>query len=196
MPEREPDPLRRFGELLARAERSGLPDATAVALATSDRKGRPSVRMVLLKDFDRRGFRFFTNLGSRKAHDLAENPYAALCAHWPSIESQVRVEGPVERLGDAEADEYFARRPRGSRIGAWASRQSEPMSSRAELERRAAELAERFGKGSIPRPEFWSGFRVRPECIEFWENRTDRLHARELYQVEADGSWRVTLLQP
>jgi pyridoxamine 5'-phosphate oxidase len=188
-------PFSRFAELLERAMQSDILEPTAMALATVDAEGRPSVRMVLLKGFDERGFTFFTNLESRKAEDLAERPVAALCFHWQPLEVQVRVEGRVEPVSTAEADEYFATRPHGSRIGAWASMQSRPLPDRAELEARIRETEERFAGGEIPRPDFWSGFRVVPERIEFWFGQPSRLHDRELFTRVGDG-WEMVRLYP
>jgi pyridoxamine 5'-phosphate oxidase len=189
------DPILRFHEALARARAASPADPTAAALATADARGRPSVRMVLVKAVDARGFVFFTNRESRKARDLAENPAAALCFHWPAIEEQVRVEGAVSLASDAESDAYFASRPRESRLGAWASRQSAPVASRAALEAALREIEARFGAGEIPRPAFWGGYRITPERIEFWRSGPGRLHHRERY--ERDGArWIVTLLQP
>ncbi|HEX8695149.1 MAG TPA: pyridoxamine 5'-phosphate oxidase [Longimicrobium sp.] len=192
------EPFRRFGELLERAVAGGLPEPTAMALATATAEGRPSVRMVLLKGHDERGFVFYTNLESRKARELRENPYAALCFHWVAMGVQVRVEGRVEPVSDAEADAYYASRPRGSRIGAWASKQSAPLAEYADLVRRVEELEARYGEGEIPRPPFWSGFRLVPGRIEFWFGRPSRLHERELYTL-ADGDpprWTKELLYP
>lgn len=191
----DPDPIARFGRLLSRAQELGLPEPTQVALATADAEGRPAVRMVLLKAFDRRGFVFYTNLESRKASDLAGNPRAALCFHWTTMEAQVRIEGPVVPVSAEEADAYFASRPRGSQIGAWASRQSHPLKERAELEQRITELESQYANQAIPRPPFWSGFRVVPERIEFWSGRTSRLHDREVYYPEGEG-WRIERLYP
>ncbi|CAN5719871.1 pyridoxamine 5'-phosphate oxidase [soil metagenome] len=189
------DPIDTFRDLLEKAMQADILEPTAMALATADGEGRPSVRMVLLKGFDERGFSFYTNLGSRKADELTANPTAALCFHWQPLEVQVRIEGRVEPVGDAEADEYFATRPRGSQIGAWASRQSQPLPNRQELETRIRETEGRFAGAEIPRPDFWSGFRVIPERIEFWYGRSSRLHEREVFWLE-EGGWRGESLYP
>lgn len=190
------DPIVRFGALLQQARDLALPEPTAMALATADARGRPSVRMVLLKGFDKEGFVFFTNLESRKAEELAANPHAALCFHWTSMEVQVRVEGPVSAVTTEEADAYFATRPYGSQVGAWASRQSRPLPDRTELEARIAEVEARHAPGEVPRPPFWSGFRVAPRRIEFWSGRPSRLHDREVYHQDGAGGWRVERLYP
>jgi pyridoxamine 5'-phosphate oxidase len=192
------EPYRRVGEALERAVAAALPEPTAMALATADARGRPSARMVLLKGYDAEGFVFYTNLGSRKARELAENPYASLCFHWQPLEVQIRIEGRAEPVAPDEADAYYASRPHGSRIGAWASRQSTPLESYEALVRRVEALEARFGEGPIPRPEFWSGFRVIPDYFEFWSGRPNRLHEREEY-VLAGGDvpeWQVRLLYP
>jgi pyridoxamine 5'-phosphate oxidase len=192
------EPFQRFGELLERARQTDLHEPTAMALATASAEGRPAVRMVLLKDFDERGFVFYTNLESRKAADLAANPQAALCFHWQPLEVQVRVEGRVEPVSAAEADVYFATRARGSRIGAWASRQSTQLDAQETLFRRVKECEERFAGGDIPRPDFWSGYRLVPDRIELWFGRPSRLHERELYlRVEGDPPrWTRELVYP
>jgi len=191
----ERDPVERFREAFTRASASESFDASRAALATADGRGRPSVRFVLVKDFDARGFVFYTHEESRKGREIAQNPFAALSFHWASIGEQVRVEGSVKRVSDLEADAYFESRPRGSQLGAWASAQSQPIASRAELEQRVEALAARFGEGKIPRPATWGGFRIAPTAIEFWYNRDDRLHDRVLY-VRAGEGYVLSLLSP
>jgi pyridoxamine 5'-phosphate oxidase len=192
------DPISHFRTLLAAAQaidRTLLPEPTAMTLATVGRDGQPSARLVLLKSVDERGFVFYTNLRSRKGRELAANPRAALTFHWQPLEVQVRIEGLAEQVDDAEADEYFATRPRGSQIGAWASDQSEELASAADLDARFAEVERRFVGRDVPRPPFWSGYRVRPERVEFWRNRPSRLHERRLFEREGEG-WRESLLYP
>lgn len=189
------DPIARFQESFDRARTAESFDATRAALATSSHEGVPSVRFVLVKQWDARGFVFYTNVESRKGRELRENPRAALAFHWASIGEQVRVEGPVAPVTAAEADAYFAERPRGSQLGAWASRQSAIIASRAALEASLREVELRFDGGEVPRPPFWSGFRVDPTQIEFWSDRPDRLHDRALYTRHADG-WRCERLSP
>jgi pyridoxamine 5'-phosphate oxidase len=193
-----PGPFARFGELLERARATDLPEPTAMALSTVGPDGRPSSRMVLLKGFDEEGFVFYTNLGSRKAREIAGNPWVALCFHWQPLEVQVRVEGRAEPVGDAEADAYYASRARGSQVGAWASRQSEELPARAELEERIREVEARFGSGEIPRPPFWSGFRVVPDRIELWFGMPSRLHERDVYTRDpgSPGGWSLRKLYP
>jgi pyridoxamine 5'-phosphate oxidase len=189
------DPIAMFSELFEEARRLGTLEPEAMVLSTADERGRPSNRYVLLKEIDQRGFVFYTNLESRKARDLAANPYAALCFYWPLIDKQVRVEGKAERVSDADADEYFAGRPRESQIGAWASTQSAPLASRESLDRRVLKAHERFLGGPVSRPPFWSGFRVVPTAIEFWTRHPARLHERALF-VREDSRWVRTLLYP
>jgi len=189
------NPITQFDSWLQDALGAEPSNHNAMALATVAPDGRPSTRMVLLKDHDERGFVFYTNYTSQKGRELKANPNAALCFHWKSLGRQVRIEGPVEPVSDAEADTYYASRPRGSRIGAWASEQSQPVDSREILEARVAELTARYGAGEIPRPPHWSGFRVVPVRIEFWTDRPDRLHDRALFVRTADG-WSEQRLQP
>ncbi|MCS6892563.1 MAG: pyridoxamine 5'-phosphate oxidase [Rhodovarius sp.] len=190
------DPYALFAAWLEEASRSEPNDPNAMCLATATPDGRPSARMVLLKGVDQRGFVFYTNLESRKGEELAANPRAALCFHWKTLARSVRVEGPVERVSDAEADAYFATRPRTSRIGAWASRQSRPLESRFALEKAVAEYSLKFGLGEVPRPPHWSGFRVLPQRIEFWRDMPFRLHERKLFTARPDGGWDVSALYP
>lgn len=189
------DPFVLFSAWFAEARASELNDSNSMAVATADADGRPSVRMVLLKGHDERGFVFYTNLESRKARDLDANPNAALLFHWKSLRRQVRIEGPVTRVSDAEGDAYFATRSRDSQLGAWASDQSRPLDSRAHFEARYEAMVTRFEGGDVSRPPHWSGFRVAPERIEFWTDREHRLHERRLF-VRAAGGWSEGLLFP
>lgn len=191
----ENDPIARFRGWLAEAEAAEPNDPNAMALATAEADGHPSVRMVLLKGLSNAGFVFYTNQHSRKGSELAANPNAALLFHWKSLRRQVRVEGPVEPVSDAEADAYFASRGRDSRLGAWASDQSHTLADRATLGARLEEVKARFGDGDVPRPPHWSGYRVVPQRIEFWSDGNARLHHRELFEREADG-WTMRLLNP
>jgi pyridoxamine 5'-phosphate oxidase len=189
------EPLELFSAWLERARGVEPDDVTAMALATADLKGRPSVRMVLLKRADERGFVFYTHSTSPKGLDLAANPRAALCFHWAKSEQQVRIEGPVVTVADAEADDYFATRPRLSQIGAWASRQSQPMAGRFELERAVVQAGLEFGVSPVLRPPNWLGYRVVPERIEFWQQRPFRHHDRRVF-VREGATWRAEWLFP
>lgn len=190
-------PFDLFEKWLGEAKKSEPSLYDAVALATADKDGRPSVRMLLLKGFDKDGFVFYTNLGSKKAQDLAENPYASLLFHWKSLNRQIRIEGKTVPVSDATADAYFDSRPRASRIGAWASKQSQPMQGRFEFEAEIAKYTAKFAVGKIPRPEFWSGFRLVPERIEFWQDREFRLHDRQVYMRSGDQlTWEQEVLYP
>ncbi|MEX2109386.1 MAG: pyridoxamine 5'-phosphate oxidase [Gemmatimonadaceae bacterium] len=192
------DPIARFREIYALAEkidRALVPDPSAMSLATVEDGGQPSVRMVLLKGFDDQGFVFYTNFQGRKSRHLLAQPKAALCFYWPPIDIQVRIEGTVSKVADAEADVYFATRSRPSQIGAWASRQSEPLETPTSLDERVAKFEKEFEGRDVPRPIFWSGFRVRPERIEFWKNKPNRLHERHLY-TRNDDRWKIETLYP
>jgi pyridoxamine 5'-phosphate oxidase len=189
-----PDPIAQFGAWFADAERQApLPEANT--LATADEAGAPDARMVLLKGYDERGFRFFTNEDSVKGRQLELRPRAALIAYWRELDRQVRVRGGVERLPAEESDAYFANRSRDSQLGAWASPQSQPLADREELDRRVAELSDRFGAGEVPRPEHWGGYLVAPLEIEFWQGQVGRLHDRFLYLRDGAG-WRIERLAP
>ncbi|MDR6756147.1 pyridoxamine 5'-phosphate oxidase [Mycoplana sp. BE70] len=193
----ESEPFSLFGKWLEDAEKSEPNDPNAVALATVDASGLPNVRMVLLKGFDERGFVFYTNFESQKGQEILGAGKAAMCFHWKSLRRQVRVRGPVEIVSDAEADEYYASRPRGSRIGAWASKQSRPLESRFALEKAVAEYTARYAIGEIPRPSHWSGFRIKPVSIEFWHDRPFRLHDRLEFRRAAGGErWEKVRMYP
>lgn len=190
------DPLDLFGAWWSAAEEAGLLLPEAMALATATAEGRPSVRMVLLKQVDERGFQFFTNYGSRKARELDSNPFASLCFHWAVLQRQVRVSGRVQRVSTAESTEYFRTRGRGSRLGAWASRQSELLSDRSVLEERVRKYEAQYTGREVPLPPFWGGYRLVPDRIEFWQGRSDRLHDRVLFERAEARPWSVTRLYP
>jgi pyridoxamine 5'-phosphate oxidase len=192
------NPLSRFNRLYAQArqlDRSVLPEPNAMSLATVGMSGNPSIRIVLMKDVDERGFVFYTNLEGRKGRELRTHPVAAICFHWAPLEVQVRAEGTVSLVPDEEADAYFATRPRESQIGAWASIQSQPIEHAQDLADRVAEFEKQFEGKEVPRPPHWSGFRLRPERIEFWKARPGRLHERHLY-TRSGESWLMETLYP
>ena len=189
------DPFVQLRAWLDQAIAADLGDATAMTLATADRAGRPSARIVLLMGLDARGLVFYTHYASRKGRELAENPRAALVFFWPALDRQVRVEGAVERTSREESAAYFASRPLGARLGAWASPQSRVLAGREELERALAEARERFAGGQVPLPDGWGGFRLRPESFEFWQGRESRLHDRFRYRPAAQG-WAIERLAP
>ncbi len=188
------DPITEFQNAVERAKAHQV-DTAPVVLATTDAAGRPSARLVLLRGADARGFVFFTNYNSRKGRELAGNPHAALCFYWPSLDEQIRIEGRVGRVSDSESDAYFAGRPRGSQLGAWASDQSEVLPSRETLEEKYREIERRFEGQTVERPAFWGGFRLTPVRIEFWYGRPDRLHDRVVY-VRDGSAWRIERLYP
>ncbi len=190
-----PDPLRLFGEWFDHAKASGVALPEAMTLATASKDGAPSARLVLLKGFDQRGFLFYTNYDSRKCRDLDENPRAALICHWLLLQRQVRIEGTVERTSAEESEAYFRTRPRGSQIGAWASTQSAPLDRYVQLVRKAKEMDQKFKGQQVPRPPFWGGYVVKPERIEFWQGRANRLHDRLVYERDGHG-WTLTRLNP
>lgn len=192
------EPFARFNEQLAAAMALGptlIPEPTAFALGTVSGEGQPSVRILLLKGVDEHGFVFYTNYESRKGVELLSHPKAAMCFHWPQLERQVRVEGAVHAVTNAEADSYFASRPRGSQIGAWASQQSRVIPQAGDLEARVLDIEARFADQPVPRPPHWSGFRLVPERLEFWHGMPSRLHERHVYAREHDG-WRTEVLYP
>ena len=189
------DPIEQIIDWLADAEKKEPSDPASMSVATVGPEGRPSLRMVLLRGIDARGLVFYTNLTSRKGVEIEANPWAALCIHWKSTDRQVRIEGRAELVSDEEADAYFATRDRESQIGAWASKQSQALEGRLKLERRVAKYALKFGVSAVPRPDFWSGYRVIPDRIEFWEKRPFRLHERTLHVREGE-QWATSRLYP
>lgn len=191
------EPFALFAAWLAEAVKSEPRDPNAMAVATIGLDGLPDVRMVLLKGYDEHGFVFYTNLGSQKGHELEAAPKAALLFYWKTLNRQVRIRGLVERVTDAEADAYFATRPRGAQIGAWASKQSQPLESRLAFEKAIAIYTAKFGIGAVPRPPHWSGFRIIPSAIEFWHDRPFRLHDRiEFKRDHVGGAWSKTRMYP
>jgi len=190
------DPLAQFERWFEDARTAGIFEPNAMTLATVGEGGQPAARVVLLKGLDPRGLAFFTNFDSRKAREIAANAKGALVFWWGPLARQVRFEGPIERTADAEAEAYFASRPRGSQIGAWASAQSQVIASRSALQEAAEACERRFAEGAVPRPPFWGGFRLVPVRAEFWQGQTDRLHDRLRYRRDADGGWRIERLAP
>jgi pyridoxamine 5'-phosphate oxidase len=190
------DPFLFFGQWFAEAQEKELNDPNAMAVASVGEDGMPSLRMVLLKGYDETGFVFYTNYESRKGSQLLANPRAALLFHWKSLRRQVRIEGEVSQVAPEEADAYFATRHRSSQIGAWASQQSRPLEGRWELEKRVAQVAAKYPVGRVPRPPHWSGFRIAPRMIEFWQDAAFRLHDRLVYHRLPEGGWRTERLYP
>ena len=194
--ELNPDPIRQFQLWFEEASGTGIPEPNAMSLATVDREGQPWLRSVLLKLYDRDGFVFFTNFHSNKSTQIAEHPEVALLFPWVALGRQVQITGPASRISTAESLKYFATRPRGSQIGAWASHQSQVISSRSLLDAKFQEIKEKFSRGEIPLPDFWGGIRVRPVSIEFWQGRENRLHDRLRYSRLSGSGWRIERLAP
>jgi len=194
-PDMAPDPIVQFAKWFDEARQAQIPEPNAMSIATVGADGRPSSRIMLIKEFDARGFTWFTNYESRKGEELRGNPYVALLFHWVELERQVRIEGRVERLSDAENDAYFQSRPLKSRHGAIASGQSRPIESRQLLDAKFADIERQYGE-QTPRPAHWGGYRVIPDCIEFWQGRSSRLHDRLRYTLQPDGLWHCERLQP
>lgn len=194
--ELDPNPLLQFQKWFQQAVDAGMLEPNASVLATADKEGRPSARTMLLKAVDERGFTFFTNYESRKGRELSENPRAALVFPWIELERQVIITGPITRISREESEAYFKVRPRGSRLGAWASKQSSVITGRAELEERIARLERQFPNEEIPLPPNWGGFLLAPDQIEFWQGRPSRLHDRLQYTKQANGTWRIERLSP
>jgi pyridoxamine 5'-phosphate oxidase len=192
----DPDPIRQFDRWFAEALAANVAEANAMTLATASPDGRPSARIVLLRGCDARGFTFFTNRDSRKGRELDANPFAALVLYWRELERQVRIEGTVARVSAEESDAYFRTRPYASRIGAWASEQSEVLPAREALEARCREFEAKYPTGEVPRPINWGGYRVAPESVEFWQGRPNRLHDRLRYRRDAGGAWAIERLNP
>lgn len=190
-----PNPIEQFSKWFGEALAAQVPEANAMTVSTATAEGRPSSRIMLIKDFDQRGFTFYTNYGSRKGRELDSNPYAAILFYWIELERQVRIEGRIERITDAENDTYYNSRPLKSRLGAIASAQSRPVANRETLEARVAEVEQQYGDHPV-RPAHWGGYRLVPDYLEFWQGRPSRLHDRIAYARQADGSWQLQRLQP
>jgi pyridoxamine 5'-phosphate oxidase len=191
-----PDPIKQFANWFTAAIEAGIPDVNAMSLATAGRDGRPSVRIVLLKTFDQDGFVFFTNYESEKGKQLEANPYAALAFYWIELDRQIRISGMVKKTSREESQSYFHSRPVGSQLSAWASRQSEVLDGRRMLDARMAEVSERFVDKPVPLPPHWGGYRLKPERMEFWQGRANRLHDRFRYTRQASGNWLIERLAP
>jgi pyridoxamine 5'-phosphate oxidase len=191
----DPDPIKQFERWFDEATDAKVVEANAMTLATADASGKPAARVCLLKGFDRRGFVFYTNYESRKGRELAANPRAAICFYWQPLERQVRIEGMIEKVARAESDAYFHERPRSAQIGAWVSHQGQVLASREELDRREAELAKKFEGVVVPLPDYWGGYRLIPQTIEFWQGRSSRLHDRIEYVLDQDR-WTMRRLSP
>ncbi|MFT3743241.1 MAG: pyridoxamine 5'-phosphate oxidase [Pyrinomonadaceae bacterium] len=189
------DPFEQFGKWMDEAIAAQVPEPTAMSLATASTDGRPSSRIVLLKGFDTAGFVFYTNYQSHKGRELAENPFAALTFFWPELERQIRISGSVTKVSGEESDEYFKSRPFTSRVGAWASDQSEEIASKMVVATKAAKLLVKYATGNVPRPPHWGGYRVKPDQIEFWQGRPSRLHDRIRYDL-VEESWKISRLSP
>ena len=191
------NPYDLFGDWLSLAEKEEPNDPNAMCLATATSDGKPSARMVLLKGIDERGFVFYTNDGSRKGEQIKNNHHAAICFHWKTLRKQVRVEGVIEQVSDEEADAYYNTRHRGSRVGAWASKQSQPLGSYDELKKFVEDYEKKFdGQDNIPRPDYWNGYRIKPDYFEFWIDGDYRLHQRYLYTPNTEGNWTINMLYP
>ena len=190
------DPFRQFKKWMEEAILSQVPEPTAMSFATVNLRGRPSVRILLLKGFDERGFCFYSNYNSRKAQEIERNAWSAMTFFWPELERQVRVEGFVTKISVEESDEYFLSRPRESRLGAWASPQSETIPNREYLDEKVGEATNRFESKEVTRPPYWGGYLLSPDRIEFWQGRLSRLHDRILYSLQADSSWKIERLAP
>jgi len=192
----DPDPVKQFANWFTAAIEAGIRDVNAMCLATAGRDAKPSVRIVLLKGFDHDGFVFFSNYQSEKGRQLETNPYAACVFYWIELDRQIRLSGPVEKTSREESERYFRSRPRGSQLGAWASRQSEVLDARRMLDARMAEMTERYGDGPVSLPPHWGGYVIKPELFEFWQGRPNRLHDRFRYTLQPNGSWQVDRLAP